>query len=180
MKQSLLLKPNSQRLNRKSFIKVLLKALPIVLLLSLLGLLWGYADNLKLLLETKAVATPVSCDLQRQLECEFDTTLGNIQLSVDRKIQSLEPFKLSILSDNPQWQRAEIRFEGFYDYMGINKFDFAVDSQNSHLWSVKGSIPICTTEAKTWRVLINLFAKDSTTANNQVPSSSYWFKIKTN
>ncbi len=176
MKQSLLLNQNDQEPSRNVFYKVL----PIILLVSLLGLLWGFSDKLKLLLENKAVATQVNCDFQQQLKCGFDTPLGDVQLSVDRKIKSLEPFKLSIHSENPKWQRAQISFEGFYDYMGINKFDFAVDSQNNHLWHAKASIPICTTDAKTWRVLVNLFATDSTNSQNQAPSSSHWFKIKTN
>ena len=176
MKQSLSLNPNNQQSNRKTLYKVL----PVVLLVCLLGLFWGYADNLKLLLENKAVATQVDCDFQRQLKCDFDTPLGDVQLSVDHKIQSLAPFKLSIHSDNPTWQRAQISFEGFYDYMGINKFEFIADSQNNHVWHAKASIPICTTDAKTWRVLVNLFENDGQNNQNQAPSSSHWFKIKTN
>ncbi len=168
MKQSLLLDSQTKSLNHKIFSK----AVPIVLLIALLSLMWNYSDDLKLLLETKAIASETQCDFQGQLKCDISTKLGDITLTVDREIQSLTPFMLSIKSLNPQWQRAEIRFEGFYDYMGINKFDFTVDSQNDHLWHAKGSIPICTTEAKTWRVIVNLITQETV--------SSHWFKIKTN
>lgn len=151
--------------------KFLIKLLPVILLIGIASLLWGYADSLKLLLESKVKSIETQCEFQSQLTCQIETELGSIELLVDRKIQSLEPFKLMIKSSAPQWQTAEIRFEGFYDYMGINRFDFKVDSADSHVWHAKGSIPICTTDAKTWRVIVNLKTPTLT--------SSHWFKIKT-
>lgn len=141
------------------------------LLAGILSLLYIYADSLKILLQTRAQGTAVECPIQQKLSCQVNTELGELTLSTDRVIQSLETFHLTLKTQQVNWQKAEIRFEGVDDYMGINRFKFSPSKSIDSQWHTKGSIPICTTDAKNWRVIINL--------TSQSKVSRYWFIINT-
>lgn len=113
----------------------------------------------------------VYCPIQHA-KCTIDTHLGPIELSVDSPIEPLIPFNLLLTSNNPSLVKAVIRFEGFDDYMGINQFRFTQDTTNESHWTMRGSIPICIIDSKTWRVTLNL--QDE----NNSDFSSHWFKLK--
>jgi len=125
---------------------------------------------LSTLVTPKTQSTQVACDVQHSPHrCTINTDIGPIEVSVQAEIISLEPFSVTIKTADKLLSSAKIRFEGLEDYMGINQFRFAEDSANA--WQATGSIPICTTQSKTWKVIISLY--------NDNKYSSYWFKMKT-
>jgi len=139
-------------------------------LIFLLLLLWLNSDDLSTLVTPKTQSTQVACDVQHSPHrCTINTDIGPIEVSVQAEIISLEPFSVTIKTADKLLSSAKIRFEGLEDYMGINQFRFAEDSANA--WQATGSIPICTTQSKTWKVIISLY--------NDNKYSSYWFKMKT-
>jgi len=133
-------------------------------------LLWLNTDYLSTLMPPKSPSTEVKCDVQQAPNhCVIDTDIGPIEVFAHSEIISLEPFTITLKTADPRFSSANIRFEGLEDYMGINQFKFAQDDINT--WHAKGSIPICTTKSKTWKVIISLY--------NDNNYSSYWFKMKT-
>ena len=115
--------------------------------------------------------TEIYCPIQ-QTKCTIETTFGPIELSANSQIVPLIPFNLLLTSNNPSLTKAIIRFEGFDDYMGINQFKFTQDNTNRSQWTMRGSIPVCTIDSKTWRVTLNLQDKNSKSFSSQ------WFKLK--
>ncbi|EPJ45900.1 MAG: hypothetical protein OFPII_25480 [Osedax symbiont Rs1] len=150
-------------------VKVLQLAFTSALLLVFL-LLWLKSEQLIALFIPKIESIEVSCPLQ-QRSCVIETKQGPIQLSISSPIESLTPFNIKLDGGSSPITRAKIRFEGFNDYMGINQFSFKQTSAANNLWNSRGSIPICTSMTKTWKVIISLYQGDQ--------YSSYWFKIQT-
>ncbi len=142
----------------------------ISFLLPVFLLLWLKSDQLTALFIPKKASIEVSCPLQ-QLSCVIKTIQGPIQLSITSPIESLTPFNIKLDGGSSLITRAKIRFEGVNDYMGINQFRFKQTSVTNNLWNSRGSIPICTSMTKTWKVIISLYHGDK--------YSSYWFKIQT-
>jgi len=132
--------------------------------------LWLNTDYIKTLMAPKTAGTEVTCDMQKvPNHCVIDTDIGPIEVFAHSEIISLEPFTVTLKTTDTQFSSANIRFEGLEDYMGINQFRFTQDGIDT--WHAEGSIPICTTQSKTWKVIINLY--------NDNNYSSYWFKMKT-
>jgi hypothetical protein len=133
-------------------------------------LLWLNTDYLNALIAPKTAGTEVTCDVQQAPNhCVINTDIGPIEVFAHSEIISLEPFTITLKTADTRFSSANIRFEGLEDYMGINQFKFSQDGNDT--WHAKGSIPICTTKSKTWKVIINLY--------NDNNYSSYWFKMKT-
>lgn len=138
--------------------------------LLLLVLLWLYSDDLSRLITPNTQSIAVQCDIQRPPhQCLIPTATGLIQLTSASAIQSLEPFSVKLQTATGALSSAKIRFEGFNDYMGINQFRFRQDSTNH--WAASGSIPLCTTKSKTWKVIVSVY--------NGTNYHSYWFKMQT-
>jgi len=97
---------------------------------------------------------------------------GTIGESTDNSIVPNLPFNILLKIPNSSLNKAALRFDGLDDYMGINLFRFAPLAGNPQQWTLRGSIPVCIIDSKSWRVTLKL---ESTEDNN---SSSYWFKLK--
>lgn len=139
-------------------------------LLFIFLLLWLNNDDLNTLITPKTKSMQVSCDIQLPPHnCLIETANGPIEISTSSSIQSLLPFKIQLQTPADALTSAKIRFEGFDDYMGINQFRFS--QADSSAWIANGSIPICTTKSKTWKVIISLY--------NGANYQSYWFKMTT-
>ena len=139
-------------------------------LLFLFLLLWLNSDDLNTLITPKTKSMQVNCDLQAPPHhCLIETTLGPLEITTSSEILSLVPFKIQLKTPVDALSSAKISREGFDDYMGSNKFRFSQDTIRS--WTADGSIPICTTKSKTWKVIVSLY--------NGTNYQSYWFKMKT-
>lgn len=146
-------------------------SIAVLLLLLVTLVIWHKSGDFSYLLSPRVNSVEVPCSLET-LTCTFPTTQGAVQLSVDAKIKPLTPFVFSMRSETNFIKNARIHFEGYEDYMGLNNFAFVPNSSNNNLdqFTAHGSIPVCTTASKTWRVTINLQNKHNT--------ESYWFKLQ--
>ncbi len=142
-----------------------------LLLLLVTLVIWHKSGDFSYLLSPRVNSVEVPCSLET-LTCTISTAQGDVQLSVDAEIRPLTPFVFSIHSENNFIKNARIHFEGYEDYMGLNNFAFVPSSSNNDFdqFTAHGSIPVCTTASKTWRVTINL--------QNQHNTESYWFKLQ--
>jgi len=148
-----------------------LQAFTALLLLSVALIIWHKSGDFSYLLSPRVNSVEVPCSLAT-LTCTITTKQGAVQLSVNAKIKPLTPFVFSMHSEHHFIQNARIHFEGLEDYMGLNNFSFMPINENGDLqqFIAHGSIPVCTTASKTWRVTINL--------QNQHNTESYWFKLQ--
>ena len=166
MRKALVLPSLLENPTLSKFMTLLSSAALILLFL----LLWLNTDYLSTLMTPKTPSTEVTCNVQQAPNhCVINTDIGPIEVFAHSEIISLEPFTVTLKTADKRFSSANIRFEGLEDYMGINQFRFAQDGIDT--WHAKGSIPICTTQSKTWKVIISLY--------NDNHYSSYWFKMKT-
>jgi len=167
MRKALVLPSLLENLTLTTFLAHFLSSTALIFLFLLL---WLNTDYLSTLMAPKTLSTEVKCDVQQAPNhCVINTGIGLIEVFAHSEIISLEPFTITLKTADERLGSAHIRFEGLEDYMGINQFRFAQDDINT--WHAKGSIPICTTQSKTWKVIISLY--------NDNNYSSYWFKMKT-
>ena len=131
-------------------------------------IIWKKSGSFSYLSSPRDKSIQVECPLET-LSCSFETEHGPIGISVNATIKPLAPFIITLTHEDNFLKNARIHFEGLEDYMGLNNFSFTPTADKTH-WQARGSIPVCTTASKTWRVTINL----------QTPSkiSSYWFKLQ--
>lgn len=130
--------------------------------------IWDKSGDFSYLSSPRDKSIQVECKLET-LQCIFNTEHGPIELSIDATIKPLTPFIFKLKSAENLLQNARIHFEGYEDYMGLNNFSFSPLADSQH-WQTRGSIPVCTTASKTWRVTINL--------QTDSKISSYWFKLQ--
>lgn len=158
-------------INEMTFTQFLLVFNAVSILVLLLIILFKDTLNFTEFAQGTPEIFEVYCPIQES-KCVIETKLGPIELSVDSPIVPLVPFNILLKTSNSSLNKAVLRFDGLDDYMGINLFRFTPLAGNLQKWTLRGSIPVCTIDSKSWRVTLNL---ENTEDKN---FSSYWFKLK--